>query len=181
VSNRACQQLLKMPVSSCLRELAGILFLLVLFLLPSTVTTSNSTRSLCYSGSILYQTNTVDCAKLDTSYNGDWYCSNIQVCEAGMSQSRICMAAKGCAKYEECANPSGGILSDSPLLLNGVNAGGMKVTVSCCKSVQIPSDDSIAIDYNLICNDSARSTIISHTVWIVASLLISVTFLMDFL
>ena len=92
------------------------------------------------------------------------------------------MTAKGCAKYEECANPSGGVLSDSPLLLNGVNAGGMKVTISCCKSVQIPSDDSIAIDYNLICNDATRSTtIVSHSVWMIASLAISLTFLFDYL
>lgn len=161
---------------SILQRMYKLALLIALICFSNVHSIFNNTRSLCYSGSVLYQTNTVDCTALDSTYGGDWYCSNIQVCEAGISPSRVCMSAKGCAKYEECVNPSGGILSNSPLLLNGVKAGGMKITVSCCKSVQITSDDSVAIDYNLICNDSSRSAGVSYAVGFL-SLIISFIFL----
>jgi len=134
---------------------------------------NTNSRSLCYSGSVMYQTNTVDCTTQDPSYGGTWFCSNIHVCETGINPNRVCMSAKGCAKQEQCMNPDGGVLSNSPLLLNGVAPGGMTVTVSCCPSVPISTDDSTAIDYNLICNDSTKTTSVSYALWLASSMAVA--------
>jgi hypothetical protein len=37
--------------------------------------------------------------------------------------------------------------------------GGMKIVATCCLANTFPTDDTVAIDYTLICNDAMRSRV----------------------
>ena len=83
------------------RNLFLISTLIALYVIGMADGASNS-RTLCYSGSSLYQSFIQDCNSEDSSYTGTWYCSEVEVCEAYISGSRDCMVTKGCAKEEQC-------------------------------------------------------------------------------
>lgn len=102
-----------------------------------------------------------DCSLQDTSYTGNWFCSQIQVCEAGISTSRECIKSKSCAKEEQCSctgdNCNNGAYSGL-VEINAQNPGGFVVNIYCCQSKIFPSDDLVAINYNDICNNASSAS-----------------------
>lgn len=108
-----------------------------------------------------------DCSLQDTSYTGNWFCSQIQVCEAGISTSRECIKSKGCAKQEQCTCSgvnchivNGELESEYSGLvtITNQNPGGFVVNIYCCQSKIFPSDDLVAINYNDICNNASSAS-----------------------
>ncbi len=114
-------------------------------------------RSYCFSGSSLYQLENVDCTEKDSSYNDIWYCSTVRVCESYISSARECIETRGCAKKEECINPTTDTeYADEKVYFNGDKEyGGMEISVSCCVAGDdFPDDDAVAINMADICNSS---------------------------
>lgn len=79
-----------------------LILLWCLAFLAHAAAKKNLTRTICYSGSTVYQRFTQVCQTLNPAYKGDWYCTKIDVCEFGMSPNRECMSTKGCAREDEC-------------------------------------------------------------------------------
>lgn len=134
--------------------------LLGLYVLRMADGASNS-RTLCYSGSTLYQMFIQDCNAEDTSYTGTWYCSEVEVCEQFISGSRDCVITKGCAKEEQCydtGSASTGTMYTGSAISNSGSQypGGMEIRPSCCSNPNLFNDDDSAVDYSLICNSASR-------------------------
>lgn len=72
----------------------GLSLLFCLICLIGRGAAVNLTRTICYSGSTMYQGFTQVCQQLNPSYTGDWYCTKVDVCEFGISSSRSCMSTK---------------------------------------------------------------------------------------
>lgn len=126
---------------------------------------ASASRTLCYSGSDLYQKITTDCDAQDTSYTGDWYCATMEMCESYISSSRTCITTKGCAKAEQCCSDgdtsctsSTNTFYDSTSIQTstGGSPAGMTVKATCCKNSELFADDDSALDYTIICNSAAR-------------------------
>eukprot|EP01038_Epipyxis_sp_PR26KG_P009634 gene9634-12972_t len=143
------------------------------------VQATNSTKNLCFSGSTLYQSITMDCSTEDPSYHGDWYCSVIEVCESFISKYRTCIITKGCAKAEQCVDnsTSSGIYDGGVVQVNGNNAAGMTIKVSCCQAQSFPNDDTAAIDYSKVCNSSNR--IILNSLYVLIATVLSALVLLS--
>jgi hypothetical protein len=140
---------------------------IILCLLHGTNAASAS-RTLCYSGSDLYQKITTDCDAQDPSYTGDWYCATMEMCESYISSSRTCIRTKGCAKAEQCcsdgssscSSSSGTFYDDSTIQTSaGGSPAGMTVKATCCKNSELFADDDSALDYTIICNSASRNGI----------------------
>ena len=121
---------------------------------------ASNSRTLCYSGSSLYQSFIQDCNSEDSSYTGTWYCSEVEVCEAYISGSRDCMVTKGCAKEEQCYDTgnaaTGTMYTGSPIENSGSQyPGGMEISPSCCLNPSLFNDDDSALDYSQICNSAS--------------------------
>lgn len=105
----------------------------------------------------MYQLVTQDCERKDSSYNGTWYCAKMEVCESFMNKNRECIVTRGCATSEECTDTSSstGYYNGNKIqTTSGVNPGGMTVTATCCKAYEFSDDDTIAINYDDICNSA---------------------------
>lgn len=127
----------------------------------STVFAAN-TRTLCYSGSDMYQKLTVDCNAQDPTYKGQWYCAKIMVCEQYISKSRNCMTTRGCAKAEQCAATPTTIYGGEALQSSTSQLpAGMTITPSCCSNSEYFANDDGALDYDIICNSSGRGVTFS--------------------
>jgi hypothetical protein len=51
-----------------------------------------------------------------------------------------------------------GVYSNTQLqITTGINPAGMDMRVSCCMAHNFATDDSLAIDYNEICNSASTS------------------------
>lgn len=109
-------------------------------------------RTLCYSGSDMYQKLTVDCTAQDSEYTGTWYCATISVCEQYISSSRNCMTTRGCAKADQCDD--GGNIYSGTALSN--YPAGMTIKPKCCLNSELFASDDGALDYNIICNSSSK-------------------------
>ena len=131
------------------------MMLLCIFLIIASVNAAGS-RTLCYSGSDMYQRLTMDCNALDPAYQGNWYCAKVTICEQYISSSRNCITTRGCAKDNQCQISGGGIYSGLPLAPGGEYPAGMTITPSCCSNSQTFATDDGALDYSLICNNVAR-------------------------
>ena len=69
--------------------------------------------------------------------------------------------SSGCAKQTDCINPLTGTIYDGEALVNplvGSNPAGMLISPYCCTAEVAPSDDSIAINYNNICNSASKTS-----------------------
>jgi hypothetical protein len=130
------------------------LFILVLICTISSLS-AVATRTLCYTGSDLYQKLTVDCNAQEPDYKGEWYCASISVCEQYISTKRNCITTRGCAKAAQCVNGATKYNGDT-LQVNGQNPGGMTIQPKCCQNSELFNNDDGALNYNLICNASAR-------------------------
>ena len=142
-----------------LREIFLVITLIALYAIRISDGASNS-RTLCYSGSSLYQSFIQDCDAEDSSYTGRWYCSEVEVCEAYISGTRDCMVTKGCAKEEQCFDTgsaaTGTMYTGSAIENSGSHyPGGMEIRPSCCSNPSLFNDDDSALDYSLICNSAS--------------------------
>ena len=117
---------------------------------------SNSSQLLCYSGSNLYQLNTVNCRNKDPSYTGSWYCAHVEVCEQYISASRICSILKGCATAEQCTSTSSTIMDATAIQsTSGINPAGLSITATCCAPLEQNNDDGVYTNYYAICNSGS--------------------------
>lgn len=66
---------------------------------------------------------------------------------------------RGCAKAEECyvSGSSPPVYSGNALTANGQNPGGITILPTCCLANSFPDDDTLAIDYKMICNAAGAS------------------------
>ena len=136
---------------------AGMLFCGIALLCSMRTVFAANTRTLCYSGSDMYQKLTVDCNAQDPTYQGQRYCAKITVCEQYISKSRSCMTTRGCAKADQCAVSQDKIYSGEALQSSTSQLpAGMTITPSCCLNSEFFADDDGALDYDIICNSSAR-------------------------
>ena len=71
-----------------------LLYLICLMGSGEALLQKNLTRTICYSGSNIYQGFTQVCQQLNPGYKGDWYCTKMDVCEFGISPNRLCMSTK---------------------------------------------------------------------------------------
>ena len=148
-----------------------------LFCLMFVMITNVAGRTLCMTGSDLYQKLTVDCSAQDPTYQGQWYCATIHVCESYISPNRQCMQTKGCAKEEQCLidGTSNAVFTGDSLhrTIDGVTSfpAGMEIKPECCKNPVDFADDDGALDYEKICNGAGKSVTFS------AALIIGVTVL----
>ena len=100
-------------------------FYLPLFLMCVTFNViSVYSRYVCFTGSSLYQQETQDCGDKDPKYNGTWYCSKVEVCEAYIPSVRQCIVSRGCAKEEQCVDSSGAVVGSQQIKISGNNPGG---------------------------------------------------------
>jgi hypothetical protein len=148
--------------------------------LVSLTSGAQSSRTLCYAGSSMYQSFIQDCDAADSTYTGTWYCAEIEVCESFMSGSRECITTKGCAKEAQCydtGDSSTGTLYSGTSLSNAGSQlpAGMTLSPSCCLNQDQFSDDDTALDYSTICNDAARSGAYS-SMWLTLSIGIAAYF-----
>jgi len=125
------------------------------------LTKLSESRTLCYSGSDLYQSFIQDCDAEDPSYAGTWYCAEVEVCEQYISGSRNCMTTKGCAKEAQCydtGSASTGTMYTGNAITNSgsVYPGGMEIRPSCCTNTQDFEEDDTSLDYSVICNSASR-------------------------
>ena len=135
---------------------SSLFFAIALVCTLSTVFAEN-TRTLCYSGSDMYQKLTVDCNAQDPAYLGKWYCAKVTVCEQYISKNRNCMTTRGCAKADQCAVSANTVYSGTPLESSTSQLpGGMTITPSCCLNSAMFATDDGALDYDIICNSSSR-------------------------
>lgn len=148
--------------STMARSWMGLLLVLsmLLYIYPSSA--QNQTRALCYSGSNLYQQITQNCNDQDSSYEGSWYCSTIEICEPFMDSSRHCITTRGCATEQECqvssSTSTSSVYSNTQLQTTpGINPAGMDITISCCLAHNFENDDAVTFDYNDICNSAPVS------------------------
>lgn len=136
-----------------------------------------SGRTLCYSGSDLYQKLTVDCNAQDPTYTGQWYCATIEVCEQYISENRQCMTTKGCAKADQCTVPTSTNVYEGNSVKNSADKlfAGMTIKPTCCLNSNYNSDkngfadDDGALDYGIICNSAGKSMAFS------ASMILAIT------
>ena len=143
------------------------LILFILWASPLCCMSKNLTRTICYSGSLIYQQITQVCETQNPGYKGTWYCSKTEVCESFMSSSRECMSTKGCAREDECyttGSKSTGVLYDGSFTLSntiGSLPGGMKIRPMCClNAAKFPTDDAtISWSPGVVCNSATKSTI----------------------
>eukprot|EP01036_Dinobryon_divergens_P026401 gene26401-35044_t len=131
-----------------------------------------TSEALCYSGSNLYQQFTQNCNS-QSSYNGQWYCATIEVCEQYISSARQCMVTRGCATAQQCSNPASGVYSNTNLLVGNQNPAGMTITISCCLANNFASDDTVAIDYTKICNSALSGVSYRSSMILIACAVIS--------
>jgi hypothetical protein len=138
---------------------------LLLWLAPGAQAgTKNLTRTICYSGSTVYQQFTQVCQTLDPSYTGKWYCAKTVLCEAYIPDSRECVSTKGCARESECYTTglaSTGALYQGQINLQtpaGNSPAGMTVTPYCCTNPALFPDDDASISWatGTVCNSAAR-------------------------
>ena len=128
---------------------------------------ASNSRTLCYSGSSMYQSFIQDCNAQDTSYSGTWYCADVEVCESFISGTRSCISTKGCAKEEQCydtgSSSTGTLYSGDSISNTGSELpAGMTISPSCCLNSDLFNDDDTALDYTNICNDASR---IGSSLW----------------
>ena len=133
---------------------------------------ATNSRTLCYSGSSMYQTFIQDCNAQDSTYTGTWYCAEVEVCESFIRGSRTCMTTKGCAKEAQCYNTgdsSTGTLYDGSSISNTGSQlpAGMTISPSCCLNTELFNDDDTALDYTDICNDASR---VGTSLWVAISI-----------
>lgn len=129
-----------------------------------------------------------DCTLQDTSYTGNWFCSQISVCEAYISDSRECIKSKGCAKEEQCtcvnsncqsttlSSTDGSAVYAGPLTNSGENPGGYTIDIYCCQSKIFPSDDLVAINYNDICNSASK---FSYSISFIIMMFVTILFILS--
>lgn len=141
--------------------LLWILFVLLISFRQSSG--ANLTRTICYSGSLIYQSITQVCEEMNPGYTGTWYCAKTDVCESFMSSSRECMSTKGCAREDECytTGVSTGSFYDGSIVLSntiGSLPAGMKIRPMCClNKSKFPTDDAtISWASGVICNSATR-------------------------
>ena len=155
----------------------SLLYLLAALCGVNAATATNLTRTICYSGSLIYQQITQVCQEQDSSYTGDWYCSKTEVCESFISPARQCMSTKGCAKESQCytTGTTSGTLYDNYVVTNsgGALPAGMTVRVSCCMNAKkFPTDDAtISWAPGVICNSASRRTGVTAWVWAITGAL----------
>jgi hypothetical protein len=122
-----------------------------------------------------------DCTLQDTSYTGNWFCSQISVCERDISDSRECIKSKGCANEEQCTcADSNCVASDDgsyagQLTNSGENPGGYTIDIYCCQSKIFPSDDLVAINYNDICNSASK---LSYSISFIIMMFVTILFIL---
>ena len=129
---------------------------------------ASNSRTLCYSGSTLYQRFIQDCNAQNSNYTGTWYCAEVEVCESFISGRRTCISTKGCATEEQCYDTGS---SSTGTLYNGnsiSNAGsqlpaGMTISPKCCLNSNLFNDDDSALDFDSICNNAFR---IGSSLWV---------------
>ena len=61
---------------------------------PTTKPTSSFSRRYCYTGSSMYQIDTVDCHAKDKEYTGVWYCAKMELCERFINTQRTCVTTR---------------------------------------------------------------------------------------
>lgn len=136
----------------------SITVLLTVSLLAHYVFAFNQSKALCFAGSSLYQLIVDNCNDKDPSYTGEWYCAKMTVCESFKSSARKCIETRGCATAEECSPPSG-MYDDTLIQPNGFNPAGMETRATCCSAYDFPDDDTVAINYEEICNSGSTNKI----------------------
>jgi hypothetical protein len=161
-----------------------LLAALLLWLAPGAQAASkkNLTRTICYSGSTVYQQFTQVCQTLDPSYTGTWYCAKTVLCEAYIPDSRECISTKGCARESECYTTglaSTGTLYQGQINLKtpaGNSPAGMTVTPYCCTNPALFPDDDASISWaaGTVCNSAARIGGTSFT-WLAATLAVIIS------
>jgi len=159
-------------------NMGSLFFAIALCCTVSTVLAAN-TRTLCYSGSDMYQKLTVDCNAQDPTYTGQWFCAKISVCEQYMSSSRHCIITRGCAKEAQCMVSAGKLYSGTTLeSATSQLPGGMTISPSCCANSAFFATDDGALDYDNICNSSGRGVSFSMAAVAALTALVSVVSLL---
>lgn len=146
----------------------AVIFTLLALLVLEVSLGATKSRTLCYSGSSMYQTFIQDCNAQDSSYTGTWYCADVEVCESFISGSRDCITTKGCAKEAQCydtGDSSTGTLYDGSSISNTGSQlpAGMTISPTCCLNSERFNDDDTALDYTNICNDASR---VGSSLWV---------------
>jgi len=136
--------------------MSSLLSLLVLFMCLNLV---RPQRSYCFSGTSEYQAEVVECSEKNPSYNGNWYCATMEICEQFKNSDRNCIISRGCATEEQCTDGSGNIYHQTKNTESGERIGGMTVTTSCCLNDNdaFYDDDLIAVDLSGVCNAAGRT------------------------
>ena len=146
-----------------------------------------SGRTLCYSGSDLYQRLTIDCDAQDPAWSAipgnTWYCATIEVCEQYKPESRACMTTRGCAKADQCKAPGGGLYDGSAIVNTDTkqSIAGMTLKPKCCLNANSAggkdgfANDDGALDYDIICNSAGKGIAFSASMTLAIIVGISVS------